>query len=682
MKKITLLGPGRSDGTKEEVLNYLQPTKNQSPSPGRPMSASGKKGIVKSKVPVKKKEPTPLQHESELIDRHVMESQLARSLQEINTLQVSYFEQARNFITHSHDAAHHALLENQELRGQIAMLRKNINEDSPYQPHELLSRHHTNAKQILIKKDADLRNAARENAELRERLQELEEEDLSFRGEVLMDVSQDKGSSDGDRRSRPPSALTDSSVSHMPAPPAPMEVSADLMQEMRLPGQVYAAESFLRDEDDDSLDEERVFKAPPKRIGTAIRDKKGSSALDMKKRMENMFRSDPMRDNPYKDSGCCGWLVNRLWFDSASMAAIALNVIWIGIDTMYNKEDLLVNADAAFIVIENIFCVVFTAELLIRIGAMKQPCSVFKDPSAMFDIILVLFMITETWILFLIMLFSGAQIQLFDPSVIRMLRLLRLSRVARIVRILRKLPEIMILIKAIGVASRSVFFTMLLLLAVIYVFAIAFVHMTKDTTVGKAYFNRLPMSMYTLLFSGCFFDGLEPMAAALFQESFFLGCLLLLYMLFAPLMLMNLLVGVLVAVIGIVADSEQENMDIQYVTEAIQDYMSRTVEDGQEMVTKSEFQAMLESDEAVTAFVDVDIDVVALAESPDLIFTGEDSMGFREFMEQLLLLRGSNMATLKDVVQARKHLAKDFEQVLGDQLHEVKQGVSKLKKKR
>lgn len=681
---------GRSDGTKEEVLNYMQPQSYNPSGQKRPMSA-GKKGTVRGKVAAKKKEPSPLKHQSQLIDRQVMESQLARSLQEINTLQVSYFEQARNYITHSHEAASHALIENQEMRAQIAELRKNIEEDEvPSRPHQLLSKHHMNSNKILIKKDADLRNAARENTELRERLQELEEDDF----EVLTDVSKDRGSSEGGKRSRPASAVSARSVSPTPVSPArpaplipssalaatPIEVDADLMEQMRLPGQVYAAESFIQD--DSSSDEDgAVLKIPPKRNFTSMRDKKTSSVLDMKERMNKMFRKDGNRENPYRESGFFPFIVQHSWFESVSMAAIALNVIWIGLDTMYNSADLLVNADPVFIVIENIFCIFFSGEIWVRLLARKSLCSALRDLSFLFDATLVLFMVVETWILFFIMFGSGEQVQLFDPSVIRMLRLLRLSRAARIVRILRKLPEIMILVKAIGVASRSVFFTMLLLFAVVYVFAIAFVHMAKETRVGNAYFETLTASMYTLFFAGCFFDGLEPTAAALFEESAFLGILLLIYMLFAPLMLMNLLVGVLVSVVAMIADTEQENMDIQFVTEAIEGKLSWSDRDGQEAVTRAEFLDLLDSDEAVAAFVDVGIDVLALAESPDLLFGGEDSMKFTDFMDELLLLRGSNVATLKDLVQARKSMLKDIEDVLDDQLQEVKQGVSKLGKK-
>ena len=48
------------------------------------------------------------------------------------------------------------------------------------------------------------------------------------------------------------------------------------------------------------------------------------------------------------------------------------NVIWLGIDAVVNTQDLLVNAPAYVIAVENIFCVFFLSELSIRLGAYKS----------------------------------------------------------------------------------------------------------------------------------------------------------------------------------------------------------------------------------------------------------------------------------------------------------------------
>merc|ERR1712187_638276 len=97
---------------------------------------------------------------------------------------------------------------------------------------------------------------------------------------------------------------------------------------------------------------------------------------------------------------------------------------------------------------------------------------------------------------------QGSSVGLSDASILRLFRLLRLSRMARMARLLRALPELMILIKAIFVAFRSVFFTLCLLAILIYVFAIAFVQLTRGTCIGQKYFAKVPHAMLSLLMMG------------------------------------------------------------------------------------------------------------------------------------------------------------------------------------
>lgn len=56
----------------------------------------------------------------------------------------------------------------------------------------------------------------------------------------------------------------------------------------------------------------------------------------------------------------------------------------------------------------------------------------------------------------------------------------------------------MVLIKGMVSASRVVFFTMLLLLICIYVFAIVFRQLTDDTEAGHMYFPDLGIDVYAL----------------------------------------------------------------------------------------------------------------------------------------------------------------------------------------
>merc|ERR1719387_1080970 len=55
-------------------------------------------------------------------------------------------------------------------------------------------------------------------------------------------------------------------------------------------------------------------------------------------------------------------------------------------------------------------------------------------------------------------------------------------------------------------ASRSVFYTLLLLLIILYIFGIAFTQLARNTPNEPEHFSDLTHSMYTLTFYGALLD--------------------------------------------------------------------------------------------------------------------------------------------------------------------------------
>merc|ERR1712241_1249723 len=103
-------------------------------------------------------------------------------------------------------------------------------------------------------------------------------------------------------------------------------------------------------------------------------------------------------------------------------------------------------------------------------------------------------MVLETWVLLIVMAImgSGANNPLANASSLRLLRLLRLSR---LMRMLKSLPELMILIKGMLTAMKSVVYVMCLLMIITYVFAIAFTQLAVGLpTVGPDYFPNVAVS--------------------------------------------------------------------------------------------------------------------------------------------------------------------------------------------
>merc|ERR1719265_2737752 len=141
-------------------------------------------------------------------------------------------------------------------------------------------------------------------------------------------------------------------------------------------------------------------------------------------------------------------------------------------------------------------------------------------------------MIFETWIMMVLMLVAGggSSSGMGNASMLRLLRLLRLSRMARMARLLRSMPELLVLIKGMIAAIRSVFFTLVLLFLILYVFAILFRQLTVDTVIGAEKFYNILSCMQTLVLDGILFDGPGDLMALIEDESLYV--LVVVYYLF------------------------------------------------------------------------------------------------------------------------------------------------------
>ena len=70
-------------------------------------------------------------------------------------------------------------------------------------------------------------------------------------------------------------------------------------------------------------------------------------------------------------------------------------------------------------------------------------------------------------------------------SILRFARVMRILRTARIAKLIRYMPELVILLKGMMSACRSVFFTLLLLLLVTCVFSITITEVSRGTSLEE-----------------------------------------------------------------------------------------------------------------------------------------------------------------------------------------------------
>jgi len=243
-------------------------------------------------------------------------------------------------------------------------------------------------------------------------------------------------------------------------------------------------------------------------------------------------------------------------------------------------------------------------------------------------------------------------------------------------RLLRAMPELMILIKGIVAATRSVLFTLLLLVLLLYVFGIAFTQLMIDTEVGEEMFGTVPASMFSLLVCGTLQDGIGDPLAELGRVHFFYGGLYLLFVLLATVTVMNMLIGVLCEVVSNVASVEREALAVNFVRVKLSTVLEAMDEDGSGTISESEFMNVLDSKELVTALHEVGVDVEGLTDIAPFLFADDEDGGTREllfceFMARILELRGGNLCTVKDMIEFHKFV-KERMQTVFDEIRDLK----------
>ncbi|KAK3239743.1 hypothetical protein CYMTET_50353 [Cymbomonas tetramitiformis] len=283
-------------------------------------------------------------------------------------------------------------------------------------------------------------------------------------------------------------------------------------------------------------------------------------------------------------------VVSKDWrFETWALVVIIFNACWIGVDVDYNPEnndESKVPSDV-FVAVDNVFCVCFTSEIIIRLLAYKKAADFFKDPVLkywnLFDLTLVLMMVVETWILGV----AGGELDLSKLSTLRLMRLLRISRVFRMV------PELGMMVKSMAAAIRSVSSTFVLIIGIMYVFGIIFTQWGKNSNKTphdidmEEYFGNIPSSFLTLM-QILVFDDTFMIIRACMDDTPYIGWLCILFMIIGAFTILNMLIGVLCEVVADTTTTEKEKILRVKVNEEV----AHMDEDGSGTISRKEFEGV------------------------------------------------------------------------------------------
>jgi voltage-gated sodium channel len=325
-------------------------------------------------------------------------------------------------------------------------------------------------------------------------------------------------------------------------------------------------------------------------------------------RRESTRRSVSKEKTVSFNDSLCGIIAKSKRFENTTLGIIVINALWIGLDTNYNHKKL-VKDDGSFplepgsIVVENLFCVYFTAEVVIRFFGFKRKRDCCKDAWFVFDSFLVTSMVLETWVLEIVKLASGGGDSPSFLSNLSALRLLRLLRLTRMARLMSFVPELMTLVKGMAAAAKSVAFVLLFLCMVMYVFAIVIVSVVGDPETEpeaetcEHMFGTMGDAMMSLFTNGVLGDNLAATVQAIMDfpngegsgTGLFMFMFFMLFFAISSMTLLNMLIGALCEVVTNTAADEKDARQIQELRHCIEDAFDRIDKNSDGVVCEAEW---------------------------------------------------------------------------------------------
>jgi len=371
----------------------------------------------------------------------------------------------------------------------------------------------------------------------------------------------------------------------------------------------------------------------------------------------------------YSSTGAAQRIARAPYFEWVTAFFIVVNSVWIGIETDLNDAVTLADAAPVFIVVENLFCAYFLGEWAVRVLAFESKVNIFRDSWLMFDAVLLGLMMFETWILCPISAAGGKVDGMGSTGMLGVFRALRLSRMARMARLLKFFPELAVIIKAMQLGIRSICWMMVVLMIVVYTFAIMFTQLLdgknqpKDTLANES-FSSVVDSVSTLLLAGVLPDQAD-IIKAMGKQNLAYYLLMLAYMMFASVAVINLIVGTLVEVVRVSSHVEHEEIDLLYLRQNLEDIMYALDMDNNGNMNRTEFEDVLSNTEYAQTLKEIGIDVLGLVDMVDVIFEDEDAeLSLENFTMHVFRMRDTNTATVKDLSEHSRKMVADVKQAL------------------
>jgi hypothetical protein len=427
--------------------------------------------------------------------------------------------------------------------------------------------------------------------------------------------------------------------------------------------------SALGQHDDFELDDD-LEDGPKLKVDGAFGQIFGSDDADLEQLVY-------MVEDYYWTTGCAQRIARSEKFIQCTLAVISANAVYIGIDSDWNNASTLYTAHPFFIIFDNFFCGFFFLELLTRFLAFECKRNCLRDGWFRFDLVLVVLMVAETWILAPIFHAFGSSANVpVEP-----LRLMRLLRLTRMARLMKSFPEIVTMTKGLAIAARSMCSALAISVLLIYLFAIimhmalkeedAFNEKMIDELNGRN-FATVSWCMWTLLLDGTFMmDGAAIISTVLLDTGGVkLTCacfVFMVFMLISALTVMNMLIGVICRVVNAVGEGEIDNAAINLVKESILMDLKNFDVDNNGMITREELAHVMCDTKSKRVLKSLNVDRLFLLEMQKMLFAkpGKEDTGvpIKKIVELMLMCRGNLPTTVQALASGVSYLALELHEL-------------------
>jgi len=368
----------------------------------------------------------------------------------------------------------------------------------------------------------------------------------------------------------------------------------------------------------------------------------------MKRKAEQPF----CEERDYKEHGLSAKLVKHPRFESMTLIMIVVNSLWLGVEADYNKEPILCQAPWVFQVVDNIFCIYFTVELMVRFFALQHKARALRYGPFLLDTFLVIVMVWETWVqvfVYLLLQRETGMGGLLKSAL--SLRVLRIVRVLRVLRASRSMPVLLTFIDGMVKGVKAVATSMVLLIGVIYIFAILFTQLLGDTPPFQSSFGTVLTSMHFLFLTAlCSID--KNFIIQMLDAGWMCWLIWLFFILVANLTIMRMLTGV---ILSLVQDVNGQNKDHGRKLEMMRAICTMVDQNNDDRISREEFKNLANHPDLMERLIESGVDLgffvkTMLEEWPE----GDEDVPVTHMVTQMFKCRGSNPATLEDMLKQNR----------------------------